>query len=629
MMKKLFAMLLMLMLCVGLAVTASAATITPVQPKGSGTETDPYLIGTAAELYWYAQNVNSNDTVRKSYAELTADITVNQGVLNADGSLSSNAVNFETWTPIGNAYKSAYTGHFDGKGHTVSGLYCVGDYETATYIGFFGSVGANAVIKNVTISDAYFSGKVAGGIAGQVSAAEATFENCHNKATVVAHAANNGGSAGGIIASTKQVTITGCSNAGMICINTKSSPVSLTSKAGGLVGSGNAFTIKDSYNTGSVTGVSYVGGLVGMGGGTFVIEKCYNTGTITGNPLENKNNTGIFIGGILGYHNSAKSSEIKDCYNAGSVTGADYVGGLAGAFTFPNDTIKNSHNFGSVNSNGSVVSGLGAVNPTTNCYYLNTLPKDENATAKTAEAFKDGSLVTLLNAGRAGADAVWTQGDTYPVFGKPVATYTIAFNSNGGSGTMIPQTFTAGVAQNLTLNTFFREGFTFIGWNTAADGSGNSFADGASISASSNAVLYAQWKAVPAVNPLTIIKQPADQFVVEGQRAEFSVEATGDGLTYQWYINRNDGRGWRELDGAIGSVYITSVTDLDCDSFQYGCLITDQYGNTLKSDVVVLHVSQVPVLPETGDSATPMLWLAMSILSMAGIMLLRKKAYSR
>ena len=211
----------------------------------------------------------------------------------------------------------------------------------------------------------------------------------------------------------------------------------------------------------------------------------------------------------------------------------------------------------------------------------------------------------------------------------PAATYTITFDPNGGSGMMAPQTFTEGVAQNLTLNTFIREGFTFIGWNTMADGSGNSFVDGASVTASSNATLYAQWKAVPVVTPLTITKQPTDQFVVEGQRAEFSVEAAGDGLTYQWYINRNDGRGWRELDGAIGTAYVTSVTDLECDGFQYGCLITDQYGNILKSDVAVLHVSKVPVLPETGDSSTPMLWLAMSILSMAGILLLRKKAYSR
>jgi len=129
--------------------------------------------------------------------------------------------------------------------------------------------------------------------------------------------------------------------------------------------------------------------------------------------------------------------------------------------------------------------------------------------------------------------------------------------------------------------------------------------------------------------PLIITKQPADQYVVAGQRATFSVEAVGENVTYQWYVNRNDGRGWKEVDGAASSVYVTSVTDLDCEGFQYGCLVMDQYGNTLKSNSAVLHVSEVPVLPETGDSSTPVLWLAMSILSIIGILFLWKKAYSR
>lgn len=130
-------------------------------------------------------------------------------------------------------------------------------------------------------------------------------------------------------------------------------------------------------------------------------------------------------------------------------------------------------------------------------------------------------------------------------------------------------------------------------------------------------------------NALTITQQPADQFVVAGQRATFSIGATGDNLTYQWYINRNNGNGWRKINGAVGATYITSVTDLDCDGFKYYCKVTDQYGNTINSVEAVLHVTTAPVLPETGDSSTPMLWLAMSMLSMLGILLMRKKAYSK
>ena len=210
----------------------------------------------------------------------------------------------------------------------------------------------------------------------------------------------------------------------------------------------------------------------------------------------------------------------------------------------------------------------------------------------------------------------------------PAATYTVTFNANGGSGTMAPQTFAEDVAQPLNRNDFTREGFTFSGWNTAPDGSGYSFADGATVTTDSDVVLYAQWKENPAVNPLLIVKQPTDQYVVEGQHAEFNVNATGDGLKYQWYINRNDGEGWKALDGAIVSEYVTSVVDKDCDGFRYGCLVGDQYGNVLKSEVAVLHVSDTPVLPETGDDSAPMLWLAMSMMSLIGIAVLRRKSYN-
>lgn len=191
---------------------------------------------------------------------------------------------------------------------------------------------------------------------------------------------------------------------------------------------------------------------------------------------------------------------------------------------------------------------------------------------------------------------------------------------------MASQTFTEGIAQNLSANQFTREGCSFEAWNTAADGKGTSYADGAALTASSSMTLYAQWK---VLNPLKIINQPTDQFVVEGQRAEFSIEAAGDGLSYQWYVNRNDGLGWQELEDAIGNAYVTSVTDLACNGFQYGCAIADQYGYTLKSNVVTLYVSVIPALTETGDSSMPTLWLAMSVLSLVCVLFLRKKAYGR
>ena len=50
----------------------------------------------------------------------------------------------------------------------------------------------------------------------------------------------------------------------------------------------------------------------------------------------------------------------------------------------------------------------------------------------------------------------------------------------------------------LKANSYTRKGYTFIGWNTAADGSGTAYRDGASVKNLTNELggtvtLYAQW----------------------------------------------------------------------------------------------------------------------------------------
>jgi len=72
-------------------------------------------------------------------------------------------------------------------------------------------------------------------------------------------------------------------------------------------------------------------------------------------------------------------------------------------------------------------------------------------------------------------------------------TYTVIFNSNGGTGTMADQTFTEDEAQALTRNTFTYEGYTFTGWNTVQGGSGTSYTDGQTITVTADMTLYAQW----------------------------------------------------------------------------------------------------------------------------------------
>ncbi|MEO9181076.1 MAG: InlB B-repeat-containing protein, partial [Acidimicrobiales bacterium] len=67
----------------------------------------------------------------------------------------------------------------------------------------------------------------------------------------------------------------------------------------------------------------------------------------------------------------------------------------------------------------------------------------------------------------------------------------VSFNANGGTGSMANETNSAPAA--LTPNSFTRSGYTFKNWNTAANGTGTAYANGASYPFSASTTLYARW----------------------------------------------------------------------------------------------------------------------------------------
>ena len=76
-----------------------------------------------------------------------------------------------------------------------------------------------------------------------------------------------------------------------------------------------------------------------------------------------------------------------------------------------------------------------------------------------------------------------------------VSQYTVTFNGNGATGgTMANEVASAPTA--LTANAFTRTGYNFTGWNTAADGTGSAYANGALYPFAASTTLYAQWSAV-------------------------------------------------------------------------------------------------------------------------------------
>ena len=83
--------------------------------------------------------------------------------------------------------------------------------------------------------------------------------------------------------------------------------------------------------------------------------------------------------------------------------------------------------------------------------------------------------------------------------GEEPTELTVTFEANGSAeypveGTMTPQTVLEKTDTALTANTFTRKGYNFLNWNTAADGTGDAYADGATVNLTENTTLYAQWE---------------------------------------------------------------------------------------------------------------------------------------
>ncbi|MBP5484336.1 MAG: InlB B-repeat-containing protein [Bacteroidaceae bacterium] len=137
-----------------------------------------------------------------------------------------------------------------------------------------------------------------------------------------------------------------------------------------------------------------------------------------------------------------------------------------------------------------------------------------------------------------------TDGATVTLYAQwAINTYKVHYdkNSEDATGTMDDQDFTYGDAgQALSANSFTREGYTFIGWNTAADGSGTGYADGQqtpNVTATDGATvtLYAQWAA--GVRVTYIDADGTEQNVVAipivGSQTDYGTPGTGE---LWWYV---------------------------------------------------------------------------------------------
>ena len=110
---------------------------------------------------------------------------------------------------------------------------------------------------------------------------------------------------------------------------------------------------------------------------------------------------------------------------------------------------------------------------------------------------------------------------------------TITFNGNGSDGgSMSAQTIATDASANLSSNGFTRTGYSFNGWNTASDGSGTAYANGASyLMGVSNVTLYAQWTVIstPTINVTGSLSAVSTTYGTASSATSFSV--SGSALT--------------------------------------------------------------------------------------------------
>lgn len=302
------------------------------QPSGSGTAASPYKLGTAAQLAWFADTVNSGS--RSACAVLTADIDLNG----------------QEWTPIANSgVNNGYTGTFDGQGHVIHGI-CVTTGVSSRPQGLFGIIARTGTVRNVKaagrilVRQSSGAGLIAGENNGVLYNCEASafLKNSYSAGSTGSSVGNIGGIAGHMAAG----YIENCRAYGLFLANPESYDEgnlvnsSMLCQIGGIVGGMGAAQEKD-------------GCLVRYCENHLQID-CY---TFT---YGNSSPCGYAIGGIVGGSGIGKA---RECVNHAAVTGGYDVGGIVGSAT-PGEGASFSaayvENRGTVRSGSSTAGGRGA-----------------------------------------------------------------------------------------------------------------------------------------------------------------------------------------------------------------------------------------------------------------------------
>lgn len=287
-------------------------------------------IADIADPTWISTVIETEEQLR-SYFDDQSSYAGIEMKLGADIELTS------PWSPV------ELTGHFNGQGHTISGV----EVNATAYVGFFSKVRKGATAENFTIEGTIHAAAPAGavrnhvGVAGLV--AGGTLSGVVNKAVITTDAAGKyslqvGGLAGALTSGGK---IAGCENYGNITLNGTADGISV---AGGIVGYVGSTSNNSNEPGGLITGcrnhavvtssnnkVEGLGGIAGMLRGGEIIS-CQNVKTAQ--VAATLTNSNCNVAGVCGYvqNRSGRKIRITNCVNEGEVliTKGAAAGGIVG-----------------------------------------------------------------------------------------------------------------------------------------------------------------------------------------------------------------------------------------------------------------------------------------------------------
>ncbi len=243
-------------------------------------------------------------TIINDLAGLTG-IDLNSTTVQGNYALGSNiTITSGTWTPIGNAV-GPFQGVFEGLGHTVSGI--ANDAGVTANVGFFGDTAGSARVQNFGVTNVNLTGRTAvGAVVGNNSG---TLYNTHSSGTIGLDGAVTGSDGvfgiGGLVGMTSGNVERSHSSVNVTAVSGNqdlpddpfnpgfpaSSGLGQAGGIGGLVGIAQGGTVKNSYASGSVSGTTDVGGLIGHAAAP--VENSYSRGAVSG-----VNNPGGLIGAL-------------------------------------------------------------------------------------------------------------------------------------------------------------------------------------------------------------------------------------------------------------------------------------------------------------------------------------------